>query len=332
MKRIALLLTLLLTSFMSSPAQEQPAVQITDKEYEAMLQGMADKVLYKFNSMPSIRFVLKDDPYFYKNGKLHALAFYTRDERGKPVIYVNPAYHKESKTLSLTETVFHELIHAWVDWKGLSSNVGGGHNEAFLKKAIEFNLELSGTLATFPEAREIYDRLIKNRGIARGKDDSGLKGCEPWTSVGCFGKNIYQYQFFDQINVNEYKFKESRLFIIGDLPKLGSTFSWQELFPGKTWRVHSISGSVIQILEVKVGASTLDNCNPSKISGCYGENIYSYQFISNAYESSKMKFIAQTYLKTSSSPRVGKTIKWRDKIWKCYAVTGSILWFTEAFK
>ena len=58
-------------------AQEpvQRLVELSDKDFEAAMQGIGDNFLNHFDKMPRIKFVLKEDTRFYNDkGLLIALA------------------------------------------------------------------------------------------------------------------------------------------------------------------------------------------------------------------------------------------------------------------
>ena len=111
----------------SSVAQvAQPLVRPSAREVADAMQGMANNLLSRFDNMPGVKFLLREDSRFYDaNGGLHALAFYDPNTK---LIYVNPGYTSKATYLQMVDTVMHELIHAWVHWRGLLDNVGGGHN------------------------------------------------------------------------------------------------------------------------------------------------------------------------------------------------------------
>lgn len=157
------------------------------------------------------------------------------------------------------------------------------------------------------------------------------KRCNPQEQAGCFGKNVYQYRIFllesQDATKSEYVSKEARLFKVDELPKIGDTFSWPTLFPGKTWRVLHIGGSIIEILEVKVNP-----CDPTKDADCYGEGVFDYRFVSYAENPEKLKQLGSLRIKLISKLAVGDRYLWRNQSWRCYSVTGSIAWFTEAIR
>jgi hypothetical protein len=59
----------------------------------------------------------------------------------------------------LRVTLLHELIHAWVDWKGLWSEFGNGHNEWFLYKAWSLGLNVHAVRGRWPETGPLDDDI-----------------------------------------------------------------------------------------------------------------------------------------------------------------------------
>lgn len=57
-------------------------------------------------------------------------------------------------------TLLHELVHAWVDWKGLGSEFAEGHNEWFLWKAHCLRINLAPTRARYgPALIELHEEI-----------------------------------------------------------------------------------------------------------------------------------------------------------------------------
>lgn len=123
---------------------------------------MADAMLPLFNNMPRVRLVVIDDEAFHEERP--PLAMYVF-----PVIVVNPNHPPTSSFNDLKGTICHELIHAWLNWRGLDRRrefLDEHHNEAFVKKALEINkMNIDGLrvdldyLLTNAKAIEIYTRL-----------------------------------------------------------------------------------------------------------------------------------------------------------------------------
>jgi hypothetical protein len=131
-----------------------------------LLQAMADVMLPLFNNMPRVVLAVKDHSEFHKDRA--PLAIYD-----SPYIVVNPNHPPTSTFDDLKGTICHELIHAWLDRRGLHRAglfLDDHHNEWFVKKALEINnLNIDGLkvdlsfLLTTPQAVEIYNRIAGTR-------------------------------------------------------------------------------------------------------------------------------------------------------------------------
>lgn len=289
-------------------------VELSDKDFEAAMQGMGDEFLDRFDNMPSIRFVLKEDSRFYKNGQLHALAFYTRDENRKPVIYVNPGYTNRASYKQMVNTVFHELIHAWVDWRKIGDRVAEGHGEAFIRKALEIGINIDSTLAAFPEARAIYNRLTGisiGRNGSRKTDDNSSDSSGPRRRGDSiedkdYGQDVYDFKFVTAAYDDENrKFITNYLLKVKSKPKIGSRYTWQD----ESWRVYLIQDTTIWLTEA---------------------NIYSFKFVTAASDDENRKLLSTQRFKDKSKPKVGSSYTWQDKSWKVYLIQGNTVWLTEA--
>lgn len=132
-----------------------------------LLQAMADAMLPLFGNMPSVLVVVKDHASFRADPC--PLAVYDA-----PNIVVNPAHPPTSSFNDLKETICHELIHAWLyrnNLHHLGEFLDDGHNEWFVRKALEINkMNIDGLvvkvdfLLTTPEALKIYNRVA---GVSR---------------------------------------------------------------------------------------------------------------------------------------------------------------------
>jgi hypothetical protein len=127
-----------------------------------LLQAMADVMLPLFDNMPRVLLVVRDDEAFHTYPQPLAVYSYPR-------ILINPTHPSTSSFNDLKGTICHELIHAWLNWKGLDRKgefLDEHHNEWFIKKALEINqMNVDGLkvdveyLLTNPKAIEIYTRL-----------------------------------------------------------------------------------------------------------------------------------------------------------------------------
>lgn len=98
---------------------------------EPELQSLADSFLPLFDNMPSL-------PFHAQGNKKHkcVVAHAKYIPRPKPHVIFSPRYLRESTREHIIETVKHELIHAWLKWRKRPY----GHNETFIRKAIELGL------------------------------------------------------------------------------------------------------------------------------------------------------------------------------------------------
>jgi hypothetical protein len=98
-------------------------------------QDMADEMLPLFDNMPQVVVLVEDNEVFHRDS--YPVAVYSH-----PNILINPRFAMICSYTDIKGTICHELIHAWLCWKGL---VGRGehldehHSELFLKKALEIN-------------------------------------------------------------------------------------------------------------------------------------------------------------------------------------------------
>lgn len=97
---------------------------------QSELQALADSFLPLFDGMPPI-------PFYAQGTKQHrcvrAHAKYIT--RQKCVIF-SPRYLREASRDHIEQTVKHELIHGWLHWRKRPH----GHNETFVRKAIQLGL------------------------------------------------------------------------------------------------------------------------------------------------------------------------------------------------
>jgi hypothetical protein len=62
--------------------------------------------------------------------------------------------------MELKDTVKHELVHAWVHWKGYNSHEHEGHNIYFFWKAHQLGLDLEGVFEKYPGSRKLYKKVL----------------------------------------------------------------------------------------------------------------------------------------------------------------------------
>jgi len=127
-----------------------------------VFQDMADAMLPLFDNMPPVVVLVEDNAAFHQEP--YPAAVYDT-----PNIVLNPVYARTCSFDEVQEMICHELIHAWLEWKGL---VGAGqhldkhHSELFVKKALEINRKKIDDLNVYvdyllatPKAFEIYNRV-----------------------------------------------------------------------------------------------------------------------------------------------------------------------------
>src|SRR5205085_5921782 len=95
----------------------------------------------------------KYDKYFEIS---RAIGFYRHEER---TVYIHPSWNSRSDIKQLTDLIKHELVHAWVHWKGLYTGFANGHNEAFLRKCMELDVDVLHLRHTYPETIGIIEKL-----------------------------------------------------------------------------------------------------------------------------------------------------------------------------
>jgi hypothetical protein len=102
----------------------------------------------------------------------------------------------------IERTLTHELIHAWVDWKGMWSDQAEGHNEAFLRKAYLLGLDLDATLDKYAEAREIHEK-IKREAELVFPPIKEVKEDAPWDA---FGPSLVYVGAYDYLLTQAYSY------------------------------------------------------------------------------------------------------------------------------
>lgn len=236
---VFLLLTVISVAAVAAPSPGQ-LTRLSGHDYQTAMQGIADSMLPRFDNMPRVRFVLARDARFQnREGKLNVLAFYTRDAKGKPVIYVNPDYADNASYRGMVDTVMHELIHAWVDWRNLRDETADGHGTPFIRKALELGVSLDYTLAAFPESRRIYEKL-KGQPYTGTVDASGGGTV---AGAGYLDAGIYNFRFttFDADGRRVPVDPEGSLARSARAPKVGWEYAWN----GRQWVVYAVTPEAV---------------------------------------------------------------------------------------
>lgn len=127
-----------------------------------VFQDMADAMLPLFDNMPPVTVLVEDNAVFHREP--YPAAVYD-----DPDILINPVYARTCSFDEVQGLICHELIHAWLQWKGLAGagqHLDEHHSEWFAKKALEINrkkidnlnVDVDYLVAT-PKAFEIYNRV-----------------------------------------------------------------------------------------------------------------------------------------------------------------------------
>jgi hypothetical protein len=88
-----------------------------------------------FDNMPPVVVLVEDNEVFHRDP--YPVGVFSR-----PNILIDPRFAMICSFNDMQDLICHELIHAWLDWKGL---LGRGeyldehHGELFVKKALEIN-------------------------------------------------------------------------------------------------------------------------------------------------------------------------------------------------
>ena len=91
----------------------------------ATLQSEADSYLHLFDRMPSVPIRVVDEPI----AKNKNVAYF---DPLRKVIFVKQEYLKRSR--SITYTLKHEMVHAWMHWKGMDRKASRTHGPTFQAK------------------------------------------------------------------------------------------------------------------------------------------------------------------------------------------------------
>jgi len=221
----------LLSSLVAQTKMSQVRViELDVSGYENALQVMADGLLVEFDNMPRMKILIRDHRNFEE--RKTALAFYAPNIDGKPAVVIKPDYFRSASFMDVVDTVKHELVHVWVKWKGLYSDEFGGHNEAFLRKAIEIGLpSFEDELHFYPDARALYKKLLVESINPQAKN-SRQKVIDP---------NVYTFNFLS----SETGIAEIIAIKVSSPLTVGIIYHWRN----KVWKVIRIDGSDVLLKE-----------------------------------------------------------------------------------
>jgi hypothetical protein len=110
---------------------EYPAHVFTSHA-SASLQSQADSYLYLFDNMPSVPIRVVNEPVAKEN----RLAYF---DPLRKVIFVKQEFVNQEQGISYT--LKHEMVHAWMDWKGLDWRASQNHGTIFQAKFREVRIE-----------------------------------------------------------------------------------------------------------------------------------------------------------------------------------------------
>jgi hypothetical protein len=94
----------------------------------ATLQSQADSYLRLFDHMPSVPIRVVDEPIAREN----RLAYF---DPLRKVIFVKQEFVNQRQ--GIADTLKHEMVHAWMDWKGIDYRASRSHGTIFQAKFKE---------------------------------------------------------------------------------------------------------------------------------------------------------------------------------------------------
>jgi len=137
------------------PLTGKQVIPLRDLDQEQVLQAFADSLLPLFDNMPSVKIRVCYDPHFDISP---AQAFWRWREE---TIYVRPTYKRFVGWFEVFDLLKHELCHAYVARKGLSTLENAGHNEAWMQMAIKVQCDLKDVFLYYPATIKLHDRITR---------------------------------------------------------------------------------------------------------------------------------------------------------------------------
>jgi hypothetical protein len=125
------LMALLLPLFGLGMYVDYPAHFFTSHA-SATLQSQADSYLYLFDHMPSVPIRVVNQPI----AKGKNVAYF---DPLRKVIFIKQEYLNQKR--DITNTLKHEMVHAWMRWKGLDRKATHSHDATFQIKFLEVKNE-----------------------------------------------------------------------------------------------------------------------------------------------------------------------------------------------
>lgn len=142
---------------------------------KVMVQDYCQKY---FDNMPAPSIRIGNKAYFDKhNNDAHY-------DQNSGLIEISPEAASDALQLSkIKDTVKHELVHAWLDWKGLDSDDYGGHGAWFLWKAHKLGLDIHYLFNEYPDLEDVWERIQIGWKPEAEIEPPPLAEAEPETSV-----------------------------------------------------------------------------------------------------------------------------------------------------
>lgn len=104
-----------------------------DRVLQAAVDGLL--TLHNWDGMPRIKARLNPDMESLDNRSAHyRSAGFEWRERGSQIIEYKPSHYIQHSEREILGILKHELVHAWIDWKGLED---GEHGPMFQRKMNE---------------------------------------------------------------------------------------------------------------------------------------------------------------------------------------------------
>lgn len=118
----------------TTPTPSPSATLKLDYETNAKLQLQTNSLLKLFGNMPKVPVYIKDEPIIKTGSETQKGVAYTTCENKKdPTIFVKKVFYLKTNDKQLTNSLKHELVHAWFCRQGEII----GHNERFRQKFKE---------------------------------------------------------------------------------------------------------------------------------------------------------------------------------------------------
>jgi hypothetical protein len=128
-------------------------------ENDIAFQAIADKWLAPyFDSMPPVPLTV-GKPESFRNGAIAHYRFETR------TIELHPFWADDGTNFGRIKTsIKHELVHAWVHWKGLKGSIlkdkeCNHHNEYFLWKSRQLGIDVNYLFTKYPQTLPVWEKI-----------------------------------------------------------------------------------------------------------------------------------------------------------------------------